>query len=166
MVGAPAPVAAPEVTTGAASASTGSEKSGASGIAGLQVSHPPPGVARPRAMLIGRKLIMSTRATVGGRVRLSAYLGRTRLGACVALTPANRTFTCRLTLGPRVSLRARIGVRASLRANGRIFTSSLAAERIPQMKMKPMGLDAHAASLGGAAWCSPSTLVPTLSSSG
>jgi len=120
-------------------------------------------VSRPQAMLIGRKLTMSTRATVAGRVRLSAYLGRRRLGTCAGPTPANRTFTCRLTLGPRVSPRAPIRVLASLREHGLIFTSSLSAKRIPEMKMMPAGLDAQTASLAGS-WCSPSTLVPTLSS--
>ena len=166
VIAAPAPIATPGVTANATS-SGGGTAPGNSGRAGIRVSSPPaPGVARPSVMLIGRKLIMSTRASVGGRIRLSAYLGRTRLGTCVAPTPAGRAFTCRLTLGLRVSLRARIRVLASLRVSNRIFRSSTAAERIPQMKMKPMGLGAHVASLAGAAWCSPSTLVPTLSSTG
>jgi hypothetical protein len=167
VVAAPAPVAIPAVTTGASgsagSQTSGGAPSGASGRAGFRVSSPPPGVSRPQAMLIGRKLTMSTRATVAGRVRLSAYLGRRRLGTCAAPTPANRTFTCRLTLGPRVSPRAPIRVLASLREHGLIFTSSLSAKRIPEMKMMPAGLGAQAASLAGS-WCSPSTLVPTLSS--
>jgi hypothetical protein len=162
VVPAPTPTAAPEVPA----SGSGSAGSGASGNAGFKVSSPSPGVSRPRAMLFGRKLVMSTLATVGGRVRLSAYLGRKLLGTCVASTPAERAFTCRLTLSSKISLRARIRILASLRVNSLIFRSSLAAERIPQMQMKPAGLGAHASSAAGHFWCSPSTLVPTLSSSG
>jgi lysyl oxidase/Big-like domain-containing protein len=139
---------------------------GATGSAGFTVSSPHPGLTRPRAMLIGRKLVISTRATVGGRVRLSAYLNGRRLGTCAALTPAGRPFTCDLTLGSKVSLRARISVLASLRLNSLILKSWLRAARIPQMKMKPAGRSAHASSLAGRFWCSPSTLLPTVSSSG
>jgi hypothetical protein len=177
IVPAPAPMAAPEVATGgtsgsagsgtsgsAGSGTSGSAGSGTSGSAGFKVSNPPPGVSRPRAMLFGRKLVMTTIATVGGRVRLSAYIHGHRIGTCVAATPAERAFTCRLTLDSKISLRARISVLASLRVGSLIFRSSLAAERIPQMKMKPAGLGAHASSVGGQFWCSPSTLLPTLSS--
>jgi hypothetical protein len=168
VVAAPAPVAIPGVTTGAINGSAGSTSggapSGASGRAGVRISNRPSGVSRPQVMLIGRKLVMSTRATIAGRVRLSAYLDGRRLGTCAAPTPANRIFTCRLTLGSRVSLRAPIRVLASLREHGLIFTSSSSAKRIPEMKMMPAGLGAQVASLAGRSWCSPSTLVPTLSS--
>jgi hypothetical protein len=155
VVAAPVPAASPEVPSVATS-----------GSAGFGVSSPRPGVSRPRAMLFGRKLLMSTITTVAGRIRLSAYLGHKRLGTCVASTPAERSFTCDVTLSSKISLRARISVLASLRVNTLIFRSSLAAERIPQMKMKPAGLGAHAASAGGQFWCSPSTLLPTLTTEG
>jgi hypothetical protein len=164
VVGAPVPVAAPG--PGATASESSGAARGSSGSAGYKVSSPLPAVARPGVMLIGRKLVMSTHATVGGRLRLSAFLGSRRLGTCAALTPAYRVFTCRVTLGARVSLRARIGVRASLRVDSEIFRSSPAPERIPRMKMMPAGLSARAVLADRQLWCSPSTLVPTLAVSG
>jgi hypothetical protein len=141
----PTPQAAPEVP--------------GAGTAAFKVANP--ALLRPRAVLIGRKLVMSTIASVAGRVRLSAYLHKRRLGTCAAETPANRVFTCRLTLGRGISLRARISVLASLRVGSLLVKSALAAERIPQMRMRPARARGHAASAAGEPefWCSPQ---PTL----
>jgi hypothetical protein len=96
---------------------------------------PSTGVSRPRVTLIGHTLIMTTRVTEAGRVRLSAYLGKRRLGTCVTETPADRTFTCRLTLGRQVSLDARISVLASLRVGRLILRQLRPAARVQEMKM-------------------------------
>jgi len=157
-------VAAP-VSTPAAEVPVGSP--GAGGQAGYKVSSAAsessatPGVSRPRAMLMGRRLIMTTSATVGGRVRLSAFLHGHRLGTCVAETPAGRPFTCRLNLRPGVALSSRIRIVASLRAGHALVESVLAAGRIPRMKMTPARAGARAAS-AGMFWCSPATLQPSL----
>lgn len=143
IVAAPAPVAAPEVPGATAAA--------------LTISSSHPSVARPHAMLIGRKLVMTTRASVAGRLRLSAYRGSERIGTCVAQTPARRTFTCQLTLKATISLRAPLRIVASIRAGRLLLSSSLPARPVPEMKMKPVGTKARAAS-GSAFWCSPSTL--------
>jgi Lysyl oxidase/Bacterial Ig domain len=95
----------------------------------------PPGVYRPEAILIGRRLIMTTRVGEAGRLRLSAYLGRRLLGTCVTKTPANRSFTCRLTLGKRFRLNAPISVLASLRIGSTVLRSLRPAARVPEMKM-------------------------------
>jgi len=100
---------------------------------------PPPPVSRPVAMLIGRKLIMTTRASKTGRVRLSAYLGHRLLGTCAARTLAGRSFTCRLTLGKGISLRARITVVASLRIGNKVVQSLRPPARVPEMKMTSAG---------------------------
>ena len=149
VVPAPAPVAAPQLPP-------------AGETAGFQVTSPPvlttsnptPSIARPRAMLVGRKLVMSTISTVPGQVRLSAYLGKRLLGSCASLTPADRSFSCRLTLAKWVSLRSRIRVVASLHDGALLLTSHLGPERIPFMRMVPLGA-AHAASAHGVFWCSP-----------
>jgi hypothetical protein len=99
-------------------------------------SSPSIGVSRPQAMLIGHELIMTTKVTEVGRVRLSAYLGKHRLGTCVTQTAANRTFTCRLTLGKRIPLDARISVLASLRIGRLILRQLRPAARVQEMKMK------------------------------
>jgi hypothetical protein len=105
---------------------------------------------------------MTTKVDRPGRVRLSAYLGRHRLGTCAVVTPAGRSFTCRLTLEKDVRPSARISVIASLRIGGTLFDSLRPAAPVPQMKMKASsGRGAHAAGLASAQfWCSPSTLVP------
>jgi hypothetical protein len=121
-----------------------------------------PGVSRPRTMWFGRYLVMTTTPTVAGKVRLTAYRGKHVLGTCTALTPAGRVFTCRLKPGASASRRTRISVLASLRAGGKVYDSLLPAQRVPEMKMKPAGAGAHAATAGHVYWCSPSTLVPTL----
>lgn len=150
----PVPQAAPAASTPQAISSPPSGKSSPSS----------PVLYRPAAVLIGRKLIMTTRASVAGRIRLSAYLGHRLLGTCVAETPAGRSFTCRLTLGKRVSLHARISVLASLRTGGGTLRSLRPPAPVPEMKMT----GTHARSQPGLArkssasasfwqlWCSPS----------
>ena len=123
----PSPVAAPTATPSVA----------APGGAGSPSGGPSPneGLARPQVTLIGRELIMTTRVTEAGRVRLSAYLGRRELGTCVTRTAADRTFTCRLKLGKGISVNARIGVWASLRVRGVLLRQSRPAARVQAMKM-------------------------------
>jgi hypothetical protein len=147
------PVPSPEAPPSSKTTTRGTEESGS--------PQAPSGVSRPSVTLIGRKLIMTTFATVAGRVRLSAYLGRRRLGTCVTRTPADRAFTCRLTLGEKVSLHAQISVWASLRIGRRVLRSLRPAARVAQMKM------ARASALGsgggGGTWCSPSMAAMPLS---
>jgi hypothetical protein len=115
-------------------------------------------------MLVGRELIMSTYVAKAGHIRLSAYLGRRRLGTCTSRTPAKRTFTCQVMLGSKVSLDAQISVWASLRIGRRILQSLRPAAQIAQMKMASASALVH--SVGGSSgrfWCSPS-LLPTLAS--
>jgi hypothetical protein len=155
--------------TGKASPASGS--TGATGVGGFkaaqlpQTAQAPPGLSRPRAMLVDRELVMTTVASVAGRVRLSAYLGKRRLGSCVAQTPARRRFTCRVPLHSKNPSRERIALVASLRAGGRLLAIAQPAELIPGMAMTPIGdlpRSARAASYSSAFWCSPSTLVGTL----
>jgi hypothetical protein len=92
-------------------------------------------LCRPEAMLIGRKLIMTTKVSKAGRVRLSVYIGHRLLGSCAAKTPGNRTFTCRLTLGKDVRLGSRITIVASLRIGSKMISSTRPAAPVPEMKM-------------------------------
>jgi hypothetical protein len=124
-----------------------------------------PAVARPEAILVGRTLVMTTWLARAGRVRLTAYLGKHLLGTCVVETPANRSFTCRVKLGPRISLHAAISVWASLRVGHEILRSLRAASPVPSMKMpggkQPLST-AHASSASQFI-CSPS-MVPGMQS--
>jgi hypothetical protein len=90
--------------------------------------------AQPQAQWIDGKLVMTTRVRETGRVRLTAYFRKKRLGSCAAETPANRGFTCRLELG-KVFWHASIGVLASLRVGDQVLTSRRPAAPIPQMQM-------------------------------
>jgi hypothetical protein len=112
-------------------------------------------VARPTVELIGRALVMTARPSAPGAIRLSAFLGAHRLGSCVTLTPADRSFTCRIPLGKDVSVRARIRVQATLRDGSATARSVRAAAPVAQMQM-----NAHGAQSGLAAvfWCSPAAL--------
>jgi hypothetical protein len=94
-----------------------------------------PGVSPPQAMVIEHDLIMTTRATAAGRVRLSAYLGRRRLGTCATKTPAGRSFTCRLKLPVHVALNGRISMLVSMRIGTRILNLRRPAP-VPEMKMQ------------------------------
>jgi Bacterial Ig domain/Lysyl oxidase len=91
-------------------------------------------VTPPQAVVVAGKLVMTTRFAAAGQAGLSAYVGTRRIGACVVLTPAERNFTCRLSLAG-VSPGASISVWAVLRAGGRILQSSRAAAPIPRMSM-------------------------------
>lgn len=91
-------------------------------------------VSTPQATEVGGKLIITTAIGQAGRVRLSAYLARKRLGGCVVQTPANRSFTCLLNLAG-VPRDASIVVLASLRSAGGILESARAAAPIPPMRM-------------------------------
>jgi hypothetical protein len=102
---------------------------------------PPAGAGRgaaaltaPRTVLIDGKLIMTTMLQAAGRARLSAYLGRRRLGSCVVKTPANRSFTCRLKLAPALR-HAPISRWASLRIGARIISRATAADTVAPMAM-------------------------------
>ena len=122
----PPPVAMP-----AATPATDAVPQSAPGGAGLTPggsASPSKGLSRPRVTLIGRELIMTTQVTEAGRVRLSAYLGRRKLGSCVARTPADRTFTCRLKLGKRVSP-GRADRRAGQPARRRSHLAAVASRR-------------------------------------
>jgi hypothetical protein len=142
------PEAAPEVPSTSVPGDSGGSKGAGSS---------PPPVSHPRVMLIGRKLIMTTFVAAAGRIRLSAYLGRRRLGTCMSRTPADRTFTCRLTLGAGVSLRSRISVLASLRIGRRIIQSLRPAAQIAQMSMAGASGLRHGGYASSARfWCSPS----------
>jgi len=129
---------------------------------GKSSSHPRT-LYRPEAMLIGQQLIMTTRVSKAGRVRLSAFIGHRRLGTCAAKTPGNRSFTCRLTLGKRIRLNARIKIVASLRIGSKVLSSTRPDAPVSQMKMNMGGpptksttqmLERMASSWRS--WCSPS----------
>jgi hypothetical protein len=132
-----------------------SPPSGSGGVQGFQAHA---AVRRPQVVLLGRRLVMSTLATVAGRVRLSAYLGRHRLGTCVTVTPPDRSFTCRLTLATRFSIHAPIKVLASLRHGTLLVRSVRPAAPVKQMKMAGHVLNAIAASASWQFWCEPSAL--------
>jgi hypothetical protein len=91
-------------------------------------------VTPPQATVVDGKLVMTTRFAAAGQAGLSAYVGARRIGACVVLTPAQRDFTCRLSLAG-VSPGASISVWAVLRAGRRILQSSRGAAPIPRMSM-------------------------------
>ncbi len=134
------------------------------GVADQHVTSAPP-ISRPRAMLYGHTLDMSATPGVAGRVRLEAWLGRHELGGCVGAASAGSIFSCRVRLARDISLHDRIKVVASLRRGARLFAVALGPERIPKMRMVPAGSSARSAA-GSMWWCSPSTLIETLSRSG
>jgi hypothetical protein len=122
-----------------------------------------PGSSGPRAMLVGRKLVMTFQAKAAGRLRLSAYAGKRLLGTCVTKTPADRSFTCRVTLPAGISTHARILVVASLRIGRHILYSERRAGVIPEMKMAMSAFAAGSPAVAGPTvpwelWCSPSML--------
>jgi hypothetical protein len=88
----------------------------------------------PRTVLIDGKLVMTTMLQAAGRARLSAYLGRRRLGSCVVKMPANRSFTCRLELA-RALRHAPISTWASLRIGARVISRATAAHAVAPMAM-------------------------------
>jgi Lysyl oxidase/Bacterial Ig domain len=143
------PLASPGGSTTVTTPTTGGQQQGAVGTLGNKTSTARIAVSRPVAELVGRTLVMTGRATAPGRIRLSAYLGKRRLGTCATLTPAGRSFTCRVSLPKNVSLRARIRVVASLRDGTALVSGVRAAAPVA-----PMRMGAHASSF----WCSPRAL--------
>jgi len=155
---APAPELPGEPARGAEPAGVSTGTTAGPGAGGPATRPGVPTLSTPRAMLIGRVLVMSTEPSVAGRISLAAYAGRSRIGSCTSQTPAGREFTCRIRLGSRTSARARIGLRATLRAGSLVLSAARPAQRIPEMRMRPTGARAHAASAAGSLWCSPSSL--------
>jgi hypothetical protein len=152
---APAPVPAQDLPAGGAGARSGKSS-------GRRTAH----VSRPSAMIFGRQLVMSTTPRAAGVVGLSAYIGRSRLGHCGTPTPAYRRFTCRITLRTPELAHERLAIVATLRVQRVMFVSWLPAAVIPEMRMTPAGRlrrGARLAANGSLYWCSPSTLVETLS---
>ncbi|HEV3095030.1 MAG TPA: lysyl oxidase family protein [Solirubrobacteraceae bacterium] len=96
----------------------------------------PPTLSRPGALFIGHKLVMTTTADRAGRVGLSAYIGHHLLGHCGASTLADRSFSCRITLTPKL-VSARISILATLKFGRTLLRSLRPAARIPQMNMTP-----------------------------
>jgi len=129
-----------------------------SGVQGSRESSRTASVSRPQVALIGRSLIMTTLPTAPGRVRLSAYLGHRRLGTCVTVTPADRSFTCRLRLARGLPLHARISVLASLRDGPTLVRSLRPAAPITQMKMQGGPAGARAALAAASFWCTPAAV--------
>jgi Big-like domain-containing protein/lysyl oxidase len=117
----------------------------------------PPAVYRPGAVLIGHNLILTTKVTRAGRVRLTAYLGHRRLGSCAVQTPADRGFTCRVRLGRGIRLDAPISVLASLRIGTTLLDILRPAAPVPKMKMPTAG-PSHAHAAVAQFWCSPTML--------
>jgi hypothetical protein len=116
-----------------------------------------PGVSRPQVVRLGRRLIMTTRPTVAGRLRLTAYLGKRKLGTCVTEIPAGRSFTCRVTLAANVTRHARIAVLATLRTASTLVQSLRAAAPVAEMKMSSSHPPAHASRASALQfWCGPS----------
>jgi Lysyl oxidase/Bacterial Ig domain len=148
----PAPessLAAPGGSTTVTNPASGGQQLGTVGTLGSKTSTARIAVSRPVVELVGRTLVMTDRAGAPGRIRLSAYLGKHRLGTCATLTPAGRSFTCRVSLPKQISLRARIRVVASLRDGAALVSSVRAAAPVAPMRMA-----AHASSF----WCSPGSL--------
>jgi len=111
-------------------------------------------LTRPTVTEIGRSLIMTTIPNAAGKIRLTAYVGKHRLGTCVTVTPAGRSFTCRLHLRARVSTHERVSVVASLRVGNEIIVARRPAGPIYEMRMTAMQ-GALAAIAAAKFWCSP-----------
>jgi Lysyl oxidase/Bacterial Ig domain len=144
---------APEIPSG-----TGGGKGGVAGT----TTGKPVYLTRPRAMLDGRQLVMSTVPGLPGRVQLLARSGGHVLGVCKTVTAANRRFTCHLRLRSAKLARQKISIVASLRAGDRLLVAVLPAEHLPHLAMtqvRNLGQAAHAASVAGSIfWCSPGTM--------
>lgn len=161
----PVPEPLPAAATSSTPAGSGTTPAGTTITVGTTgtlgaSSSVPPVIFRPEAILVGRKLVMTTKVTRAGKARLTAYLGRHRLGTCTVETPAGRSFSCRLTLEKGVRLNARISVLASLRVGSTLFSSLRPAAPVPRMNMKgTSGLGARAAGASSPQfWCSLSAL--------
>src|SRR5271166_184040 len=119
-------------------------------------------ISRPRAMFVGRVLVLEATPNLGGHLSLAAYTGGHTIGRCSAQTPAGRLFTCRLTLARRFSARQRITVEAALRAGATLARVVLPAGVIPEMRMRPVGVARRVVVAGSVFWCSPSMLTGVL----
>jgi hypothetical protein len=91
-------------------------------------------VAAPVAMVVGRQLVATTVASRPGLARITAWAGSRRLGSCSVLTPAGRSFTCRL-VPQGTPAGAAIRVVASLRAGAATYTSVRPTAPVTAMKM-------------------------------
>jgi hypothetical protein len=140
---------------GASPSSTQQSSPGTSGVLGEKTVTARIAVDRPAVTLFGRTLVMTALPTGPGAIRLSAFLGTRRLGSCVTMTPADRSFTCRIPLGKGISARARIRVQVTLH-DGSVTAKSVRAAA----PVEPMRMAAHGASAGLTAtfWCSPAAL--------
>jgi hypothetical protein len=152
------PAPAPQAAPAAAPVSSSPQPS-------KTATHPAAALSRPVAMLIGRRLIMTTRVGEAGHVSLRAYIGHRPLGGCMANMPGNRVFTCRLTLGRRVHLSSRISIWATLQVGRTTLRSLRPAARVPEMKMNGSGRRAAGTAVSRSStslsswpafWCSPS----------
>jgi hypothetical protein len=118
-----------------------------------------PAVSAPTATVVAGNLVMTTATGEAGWVRLTAYLGRRRLGSCATQTTVQHV-TCRLKLH-RVSRRAAVRVSASLRVGRHVITRAQPAIELGQLAMA-MNTPTVPASAGISAWaliCGP-TLRP------
>jgi hypothetical protein len=132
---------------------TAAAKSEAAPTAYLPQTVGGPTVAAPVPMAVGRELVVSTVTALPGRVRVTAFVGSRRLGSCSALTPAGRSFTCRLA-AHGIPDGAPIRIVASLRAGTRVYSSARPAAAVAPMSML-------AAPAGAGRWqfiCSPAAI--------
>jgi hypothetical protein len=113
----------------------------------------PPAVSTPTAAVVAGKLVMTTAAGEAGWVRLSAYLGRTRLGSCATQTTAQHV-TCQLKL-PRVPPGAAVRLSASLRVGRHVITSAQPAIELGQLTMAM-----NARSLPATRWLRTASISP------
>ena len=80
-------------------------------------------------------LVIGASSRLGGTVEVSAWKGSSRLGRCLALTPASRSLTCRIRLhvgsqigGIRVTVRLLVKGKAVAMRRA-TFTRQIAAHR-------------------------------------
>jgi hypothetical protein len=85
-------------------------------------------------MLVGGQIVIAVRPSVAGRVTVNASLHGRRLGGCSSLTPAGRSFTCRVVLGAAPTA-APVAVAAKLVAGGRVLRSARGPATVAPMRM-------------------------------
>jgi hypothetical protein len=88
----------------------------------------------PQAMLVGGQIVAAVRPGLAGRLSVTASMNGRRLGRCSALTPAGRSFTCRVPLGAAPAS-APVAVSARLDTGGRVLRSSRAPSTVAPMRM-------------------------------
>jgi hypothetical protein len=88
-------------------------------------------LSNPGAMLIGRKLYMTATARDAGRLRLTAVLGRRRIGSCVVRVRSHQSFTCTIVLPKGVSTNAYISVWATLQMGRHSVQTLRHGARVP-----------------------------------